>query len=262
MKLIMESFNSYLKESDTSGALNKWLDSVEDNKEKKEDELNEGVMDTLFQIMMDGVAYTGLAELVFGLLAGIAKKQRRRLKLEIMKRQKRGDKSPIKTVGSSRPDEESLVEALSDFFTEARRGAQTLFGYTALKAMFGDKDGKLAKWVDLMTLVTALISLANDGILDSIQQKLSGKGGVVGVIEHVFSSLTTGAKSLGGWLNNIIKAIVGAMDTKAAIKLSIGAVKGLFSDSESFTKKHSPSQDIAMQQIKKTVDMASPKKVS
>ena len=76
MKLNMESFNSYLEESSGANALDNWIAAVAQNKEEAEEELNESIIADLFQIMTAGVAYSGLAELITGLVAGIAKKKR------------------------------------------------------------------------------------------------------------------------------------------------------------------------------------------
>ena len=210
MKLIMESFNSYLEESSGANALDNWIAAVAQNKEEAEEELNESIIADLFQIMTAGVAYSGLAELITGLVAGIAKKKRQELE----------DHFKVKDTFP--------YEALAAFFTEVRRGAQTLGIYTALKRLFGDQSDKLGKWVDALTLIIALLALANDGILQDIMMKVKGKGGFVVVIKSVFSALTNITKDFGAWINNLIKALSGGIDTKDGIKLAINSMKALF----------------------------------
>ena len=210
MKLIMESFNTYLGESDKGGALGNWIAAVTQNKEEAEEELNESIIADLFQIMTDGVAYSGLAELITGILAGIAKKKRQKLADHF----KYEDTFPY--------------EALAAFFTEVRRGVQTFGIYTALKRLFKGQSDKLGKWVDALTLIIALLALVNDGILQDIVMKIKGKGGLVGVIKSVFSALTEVTKNFGAWINNLIKALSGAIDTKDGIKLGIKSMKALF----------------------------------
>ena len=210
MKLIMESFNTYLGESDKGGALGNWIAAVTQNKEEAEEELNESIIADLFQIMTDGVAYSGLAELITGILAGIAKDNRQKLADHF----KYEDAFPY--------------EAVAAFFTEVRRGVQTFGIYTALKRLFKDQSDKLAKWVDALTLIIALLALVNDGILQDIVMKIKGKGGFVGVIKSVFSALTNVTKNFGAWINNLIKALSGAIDTKDGIKLGINSMKALF----------------------------------
>jgi len=212
MKIIMESFSSYLNESEASSALDNWISAVAQNKEESEDEINESIMADLFQIMTDGVAYSGLAELITGILAGIAKKEREAFVAHF--RRNRGEKLPI--------------EKIAAFFTEVRRGIQTFGIYTALKRLFGDQSDKLGKWVDALTLIVALLALVNDGILQDIVMKVKGKGGFVGVIKSVFSALTSITQNFGAWINNLIKALAGTIDTKDGIKLAINSMRALF----------------------------------
>ena len=265
MKLIMESFGHFLNEQSNNSDLEKWLNAVKANLAKAvegEGELNESMLADFFQIMTDGVAYMGLGELIFGYLSGIAVAEREKLKKHLedfaaqnlkqnpeeeeeFARQTSGI-NPFADRGKTierpkgmHPDmyqtyrethDKELVTLLSDFFTEARRGFQTLGIYTILKKVLGDyvENSRVAVFVDVMTLITAIGALLNDGILANIQQKIKGKG-IVAVIKSIFKALFTFSKGFGAWLSDLLKAFGGAADSKAFIKLAIKAARPLFS---------------------------------